>query len=127
MKNWTHAIGALLLSMMVFVMGCGVTFVHCHCSGKTSVVLSHAPSQDNHSAKDNGCMAVESVSLSPTTHVQPLAFDFHAFQPLTATLNDWSLSALMPQVVAPAQGVRQTRDYSPPPRSYLRRLRVLII
>lgn len=125
MKNWTHAIGALLLSMMIFIMGCDVTFVHCHCSGKTSVVLSHAPSQN--SQKDNGCMAVESVSLSPTTQVQSSVFDFHAFQPLTAALNAWLPSVLLPQVVVQSQGVRLTREYSPPPRAYLCRLRVLII
>lgn len=128
MKNLVHTILTLMLSMMFLVMGSGITFKHCHCSGETSIILSHAPGDDDqHSTKDSGCMTIQSVSLSPTTQAQSTAFDFHAFQPLVAIVNDWTTVSSVPQPVVTETDILIAEGHSPPPRQYLQLLRTLRI
>lgn len=128
MKNLVQKILTLMLSMMFLVMGSGITFKHCRCSGKTTFILSHAPGDDDqHSTKDSGCMTLHSVSLSPTTQTQPSVFDFHAFQPLVAIVNDWTLASLVPQPVVTETEMLIADGHGPPPRQYLQLLRMLRI
>lgn len=127
MKRTLHIALTSILAIIFVMMASGVTFVHCNCSGKTTIVLSHTP-EDNAQKQDmEGCMTVQSVSISPTTQVQPLAHDFHAFQPLVALVNDWTLSMLAPQEVVESQEILPNEGHSPPPRQYLRTLRRLLI
>lgn len=129
MKRTLHIALTLTLAIIFVMMGSGVTFLHCNCSGKTTVILSHSPKDgaQQQSKKERGCMTVQSVSISPTTQVQPAVYDMHAFQPLVCIINDWTLSLLTPQSVVLQQEPLPCDGHSPPPRQYLNMLRVLVI
>lgn len=126
MKNLTRIILTLTLSAILVVVGSGVTFRHCDCSGKTSMVLAHIPGDDQQPMQ-KGCMTMQSFSISQTTQMQQAVFDFNVLQPLVAIVNDWSQISMMPQEVATEKVVLTCGDVSPPPRQYLRKLRRLII
>lgn len=149
MKKLLNIILTSVLAIALVVMASGVTFHHCSCSGKTTMLLgrlsdtnsgratntngNEAASQDCKPTTEicapasKGCMTISSVSLSPTTTMHPLAFDFHVFQPLVAIVNDWHLFNLSPQQVESTRSFLPTDTYSPPPRQYLHFLRVLTI
>ena len=128
MKKLLHISFTLVLTVMLLLMGSGVTFRHCSCSGETTVILSHTPeSQGDNSMTKKGCMTVQTVSLSPTTQMQPAVYDFHAFQPLVAIINNWQLIRLIPEDVESDKLGMPERDYGPPPRQYLHLLTVLTI
>ncbi len=127
MKKLLHIALTLVLTMTLLVMGSGVTFRHCMCSGKTTMTLGNATQGDDDSESSNGCMTIATVSLSPTTQMHPMAFDFHAFQPLVAIINDWHAISLLPHEEATASLTLPQEAYSPPPRQYLHILRVLIL
>lgn len=127
MKKLLHIAFSIVLSMLFIFMASGVTFRHCACSGKTSMTMGNASPDNGSSKSSNGCMTIATVSLSPTTQAQPMAFDFHVFQPLVAVINDWHLPSLVPQPLELASNVLPQRDASPPPRQYLRLIRVLTI
>ena len=128
MKKLLHLSFTLLLAVLLVLMGSGVTFRHCSCSGKTTMVLSHTPeSQGDNTTTKKGCMTFQTVQLSPTTQMQPAAFDFHAFQPLVAIINNWHCTSLIPEEVEQAKWAMPQRNFSPPPRHYLHLLSVLTI
>ena len=72
-------------------------------------------------------MTIATVSLSPTTQMHPMAFDFHAFLPLVAIINNWHIISLLPQEEVTARWILPKEAYSPPPRQYLHFLRVLTL
>ena len=41
MKKLLHISFTFFLAVVLVIMGSGVTFLHCSCSGKTTVILSH--------------------------------------------------------------------------------------
>lgn len=123
MKRILNIVLTSVLAMALVVMASGVTFHHCSCSGKTTILLGHLDDTES----DKGCMTISSVSLSPTTPMQPVSFDFHVFQPLDAIVNDWHLFNLTPQQVESTRSILPTDIFSPPPRQYLHLLRVLTI
>ena len=123
MKKLLNIALTSVLAITLVVMASGVTFHHCSCSGKTTMLLGHLT--DTESQK--GCMTISSMSLSPTTPMHPVAFDFQVFQPLVAIVNDWHLFNLTPQHVESTRSFLPTDHFSPPPRQYLHILRVLTI
>lgn len=139
MKKLFHISLTFILAIVLIAMASGVTFRHCSCSGKTTMLIGHL--EDNHAPFDKGgkgdakgdrpltkgCMTFSSVSLSPTTPMHPADFDFHAFQPLVAIVNDWHLLISIPQPVESTKKLLSIDEYSPPPRQYLHLLRVLTI
>ena len=127
MKKLLHIALTFVLTMTLLVMGSGVTFRHCLCSGKTTMTLGNATQGDDDTESSNGCMTIATVSLSPTTQIHPMAFDFHAFQPLVAIINNWHIICLLPQEEATARWILPKEAYSPPPRQYLHILRVLTL
>lgn len=127
MKKLLHISFIFLLTVTLIVMGSGVTFRHCSCSGKTTMILSHTSQDDGNSETTKGCMKISSVSLSPTTQMQPIAFDFHAYQPLVAIINDWHTFDLMPRIEKHAHSLLPLTGYSPPPKLYLYLINVLTI
>lgn len=127
MKKLLHISFIFLLTVTLIVMGSGVTFRHCSCSGKTTMILSHTSQNEGNSETTKGCMKITSMSLSPTTQMQPIAFDFHAYQPLIAIINDWHILDLMPMIEKHAHCVLPGKGYSPPPKLYLYLIKVLTI
>lgn len=127
MKKLLHIALTLVLTMTLLVMGSGVTFRHCLCSGKTTMTLGNATQGDEDTESSNGCMTIATVSLSPTTQMHPMAFDFHAFLPLVAIINNWHIISLLPQEEVTARWILPKKAYSPPPRQYLHILRVLTL
>ncbi len=127
MKKLLHISITFILTMTLIVMGSGVTFRHCACSGKTTIILSHTSKNDGNSKTTKGCMTISSVYLSPTTQMQPTAYDFHVFQPVVAILNDWHALSMVSVIKEPAHGVLPPKGYSPPPKLYLHQIRVLTI
>lgn len=127
MKKLLHIIFSVILSMLFIFMASGVTFRHCNCSGKTSMTMGNASHDKGNSQSSNGCMTIATVSLSPTTQVQPAAFDFHVFQPLLAVINNWDLPELVPQQAESRERLLPRKAYSPPPRQYLNLIQVLTI
>ena len=123
MKKLLNIVLTSILAITLVVMASGVTFHHCSCSGKTTMLLGHLT--DTESPK--GCMTISSVSLSPTTPMHPVSFDFQVFQPLVAIINDWHFFNLIPQQVESTRSFLPTNYFSPPPRQYLHILRVLTI
>ena len=87
MKKLLHISFTFFLAVVLVIMGSGVTFLHCSCSGKTTVILSHTAQNGGNSDTTKGCMKVTSVQLSPTTQMQPTVFGFHAFLPLMAIIH----------------------------------------
>lgn len=128
MKKLMNIILSLTLSLILFVTGSGITFHHCNCSGKTTFVLAQTPQKDaqQHPEK-NGCMTVQSVSMSPTTQMQPAAFNFHTFLPLVAIVNDWSNQNILPQTVKVTYQLFDWLEYTTPPHEQLNKLCVLLI
>lgn len=127
MKKLLHIALTLVLTMTFIVMGSGVTFHHCSCSGKTTMTLTHTSQEEHNSKSTKGCMTTSSLYLSPSTQMQPTAFDFHAFQPLIAIINEWRHFILIPQPMRENEKVLTTLMLGSPPRQYLRILRVLTI
>ena len=129
MKILLNFVLTSILAITLVVMASGVTFHHCSCSGKTTILLGHLSDTKPEKAPDapQGCMTLTSVSLSPTTPMHPVAFDFHVFQPLVAIVNDWHLFSLTPQQVESTRSFLPTDYFSPPPRQYLHLLRILTI
>jgi len=127
MKKLLHIVFSLILSMLFILMASGVTFLHCSCSGKTTMTFGNATHDKGNTQSSKGCMTIATVSLSPTTQMQPAAFDFHAFQPLVAIINDWRLPSLVSTPLASTISVLPQKAVSPPPRQYLQLIRVLII
>lgn len=139
MKKLLNISLTLVLAITLIVMTSGVTFRHCSCSGKTTMLLGHLSDEDaqpsylmgkgNHGKlpKSKGCMTFYSLSLSPTTTINPMAFDFHAFLPLISIINNWHTLKLLPQIVESKSNFLPIDFFSPPPRQYLHILRVLTI
>lgn len=149
MKKLLNIVLTSVLAIALVVMASGVTFHHCSCSGKTTMLLGHLSDTESDrvanatgnaaTAKDckpttercmpssKGCMTISSVSLSPTTTMHPVTFDFQVFQPLVAIVNDWHLFNLTPQQVESTRSYLPSDYFSPPPRQYLHILRVLTI
>lgn len=149
MKKLLNIVLTSVLAIALVVMASGVTFHHCSCSGRTTMLLGHLsgtesdrsassfgntamtkdckPATDRCLPASKGCMTISSVSLSPTTPMSPVAFDFHVFQPLVAIVNDWHLFNLTPQQVESTRSFLPTDFFSPPPRQYLHSLRILTI
>lgn len=127
MKKLLHIALTLVLTMTFIVMGSGVTFHHCACSGKTTMTLTHTAQEEQDTQSTKGCMTTSSLYLSPSTQMQPMAFDFHAFQPLVAIINEWHHSILLPLPKWQSDKVLTTMMLGSPPRQYLRILRVLTI
>lgn len=139
MKKLLNISLTLVLAITLIVMTSGVTFRHCSCSGKTTMLLGHLSDEDaqpsnlmgnsNHGKqpKSKGCMTFYSLSLSPTTTMNPVAFDFHAFLPLISIINNWHTLKLLPQIVESKSNFLPNDFFSPPPRQYLHILRVLTI
>jgi len=128
MKRLLHITLTLVLAMTFVVMGSGATFHHCSCSGKTTFILTHTHQDEGNSQTTKGCMTTSTVSFSPTTQLQPTAYDFHVLQPLVAIINDWHIYSLLPQQVESISAILPNTDsFSPPPRQYLHLLRVLTI
>ncbi len=128
MKKLLHITLTLVLTMTFIVMGSGVTFHHCSCSGKTTMTLTHTSSQEEQNTKSTkGCMTTSSLYLSPSTQMQPTAFDFHVFQPLVAIINEWRHSIPLPLPKWQKEKVLTTLMFGSPPRQYLRILTVLTI
>ncbi len=113
--------------MVLVVMGSGVTFRHCSCSGKTTVILSHTAQNGGSSETTKGCMKVSSVQLSPTTQMQLTAFDFHVFQPLMAIIHEWQQPNLSFWATKTTSNSLPETGYSPPPKLYLYLIKVLTI
>lgn len=147
MKKLMNIVLTSVLAIALVVMASGVTFHHCSCSGKTTILLGHLSDSNtdtNTGAEastagdcqttsqkcipvSKGCMTISSMSFSPTTPMQNVAFDFHVFQPLVAIVNDWHFFNLIPQQVESTRSFLPTNFFSPPPRQYLHILRVLTI
>lgn len=129
MKKLLNIAITSVLAITLVVMASGVTFHHCSCSGKTTILLGHLSDSKPEKATDaaQGCMTLTSVSLSPSIAMHPVAFDFHVFQPLVAIVNDWHLFNLTPQQVESTRSFLPTDIFSPPPRQYLHLLRILTI
>lgn len=127
MKKLLHIAFSILLSMLFIFMASGVTFRHCSCSGKTTMTLGNATNDKGNSQTSKGCMSIATMSLSPTTQMQPASFDFNVFQPLVAIINDWHLPILVSQPLVSTVSVLPQKAASPPPRQYLRLIRVLTI
>lgn len=135
MKKLLNIIITSVLAITLVVMASGVTFHHCSCSGKTTMLLGNLKTDTGNRMTTSKkcmptskkCMTVSSVSLSPTTMMHPLAFDFHVLLPLVTIINDWHLFQLIPQQVESTRSFLPTDFFSPPPRQYLHILRVLTI
>ena len=127
MKKLLHIVFSIVLSMLFILMASGVTFRHCSCSGKTTMTLGNATHDKGNTQSSKGCMTIATVSLSPTIQMQHAAFDFHVFQPLVAIINDWRLPSIVSTPLVSTISVLPQRDASPPPRQYLRLIRVLTI
>lgn len=149
MKKLLNILLTSVLAIALVVMASGVTFHHCSCSGKTTMLLGHLTDTESAKASNTssstsatkdceansdrcmpvpkGCMTISSVSLSPTTPIHPVSFDFQVFQPLVAIINDWHFFNLIPQQVESTRSFLPTNFFSPPPRQYLHILRVLTI
>lgn len=139
MKKVLNISLTLILAMTLIVMTSGVTFRHCSCSGKTTMLMGNLSDEDAHQSnlmgngnhgklpKSKGCMTFYSLSLSPTTTMNPLTFNFHAFQPLIGIINNWHTLKLLPQIVESKSNFLPNDFFSPPPRQYLHILRVLTI
>lgn len=127
MKKLLHILFSVLLSMLFIFMASGVTFRHCACSGKTSITMGNVSHDKETSHSSDGCMTIATVSLSPTTQVQPATFHFHVFQPLIAIINDWTSLYLIPRPTESNKRILPREAYSPPPRQYLNLLTVLTI
>ncbi len=125
MKKLLHIIFPVILSMLFIFMASGVTFRHCACSGKTSMTMGNLSKENSHSS--DGCMTISTVSLSPTTQTQTVAFDFQVFQPLVAIINNWDLLCLVPRQMGTIKYILPREAYDPPPRQYLNLISVLII
>ena len=65
MKKLLHISFTFFLALVLVIMGSGVTFLHCSCSGKTTMILSHTAQNGGNSDATKGCMKVTSVQLSP--------------------------------------------------------------
>ena len=126
MKKLLHISFISFLAVVLVITGSGVTFLHCSCSGKTTVILSHTAQNGGNSDTTKGCMKVTSVQLSPTTQVQPTAFDFHAFQPLMA-IHEWQMPHLSFMATRTLSDIIPRTGYSPPPKLYLYLIEVLTI
>lgn len=127
MKKLLHIAFSIILSMLFVFMASGVTFRHCTCSGKTSMTMGNVSRDKGNNNSSNGCMTIATVSLSPTTQAQAVAFDFHVVQPLVAIINDWDVFNLTPRQVVTTRSLLSERHDTPPPRQYLHKLRVLTI
>lgn len=135
MKKMLNIVLTSVLAITLIVMASGVTFHHCSCSGKTTMLLGNLKENTENSMASSKkcmptskkCMTVSSMSLSPTTMAQPLAFDFHVLLPLVTIINDWHLFQLIPQQVESTRSFLPTDFFSPPPRQYLHILHVLTI
>lgn len=128
MKKLLNIVITSVLAITLVIMASGVTFHHCSCSGKTTMLLgSIKTNTEKQMPTPKRCMTVSSVSLSPTTMMQPVTFDFHVFQPLVTIINDWHLLQLIPQQVESIRSFLPKDCFSPPPRQYLHILRVLTI
>ena len=127
MKKLLHISFTFFLAVILVIMGSGVTLLHCSCSGKTTVILSHTAQNGGISDTTKGCMKVISVQLSPTTQLQPTAFDFHAFQPLTAIIHEWQPFSLSFMATRTQSNIILQTGYSPPPKLYLYLIEVLTI
>lgn len=139
MKKLLNISLILVLAMTLIVMTSGVTFRHCSCSGKTTMLMGSLSDNDAHPAnfgknssqgkvpQSKGCMTFYSLSLSPTTTMSSMAFDFHAFLPLISIINNWHTFNLLPPIVESKRNFLPNDFYSPPPRQYLHILRVLTI
>lgn len=127
MKKLLHISFTFLLAVVLVIMGSGVTFLHCSCSGKTTVILSHTVQNGGNSDTTKGCMKVTSVQLSPTTQMQPTVFDFHAFQPLMAIIHEWQMPHLSFMAKRTLSNIIPKTGYSPPPKLYLYLIEVLTI
>lgn len=127
MKKLLHISFISFLAVVLVIMGSGVTFFHCSCSGKTTVILSHTAQNGGNSDTTKGCMKVTSVQLSPTTQVQPTAFDFHAFQPLMAIVHERQMPYLSFMATRTLSDIIPRTGYSPPPKLYLYLIEVLTI
>lgn len=149
MKKLLNIVLISVLAIALVVMASGVTFHHCSCSGKTTILLGHLSNTEFDRANSTtssttaskgckttsdrcvpasqGCMTISSVSLSPTTPMHPVSFDFQVFQPLVAIVNDWHFFNLTPQQVESIRSFLPTDYFSPPPRQYLHILRILTI
>lgn len=128
MKQLVNIILSLTLSLVFFIMGSGVTFHHCNCSGKTTFILAQTPQKgaQQHPEK-NGCMTVQSVSMSPTIQMQPTAFNFHAFLPMVAVVNNWSYHHILPHIVEVTDKLSAWLQHRTPPHEQLNKLCILRI
>lgn len=127
MKKLLHISFTFFLAVVLVIMGSGVTFLHCSCSGKTTVILSHTAQNGGNSNTTKGCMKVTSVQLSPTTQMQPTVFGFHAFLPLMAIIHEWQMPHLSFMAKRTLSNTIPKTGYSPPPKLYLYLIEVLTI
>lgn len=65
MKKLLQISFTFFLAVVLVIMGSGVAFLHCSCSDKTTVILSHTAQNGGNSDTTKGCMKVTSVQLSP--------------------------------------------------------------
>lgn len=127
MKKLLHILLILFLAEVLVILGNGVTFLHCSCSGKTTIILSHTAQNGGSSETTQGCMKISSVQLSPTTQMQLTAFDFHIFQPLMVIVRDWQLPELSFIAMKSMSHSLFETGYSPPPKLYLYLIKILTI
>ena len=118
MKKLLHISFTFFLAVVLVIMGSGVTFLHCSCSGKTTVILSHTAQNGGNSDTTKGCMKVTSVQLSPTTKMQPTVF---------AIIHEWQMPHLSFMAKRTLSNIIPKTGYSPPPKLYLYLIEVLTI
>lgn len=128
MKKFSHICLSLLLSMTLLFVGSGITITRCAHTGtlKVMTVFSNN-SMGGMSCDMNGsCMTTEHFELSPTNMVPTVTYDFHAMQPVLATLPSLVAEWLVPtEHKAVSQFIPQV--WKSPPRDYLNFIQVLLI
>ena len=139
MKRLGNIFLSLTLSMIIIALGAGVGVVYCSHSGTTTLALAstqelcgETPMDTECCARQNtvrikapGCMSVKVLKLDAATLHHPSTPDFHPMPMLVADylLPVWRL--LPAGFPTAAKANRWGSGFRSPPRTYLRKLRVL--
>lgn len=134
LKKILHISVSILLPLMISIMGCGITLARCNHSQRTSLATADMhiccnAGGDSHESPHSGCMTFEHLQASPETIVEPTAKitapSIHV--PVAALLAACEPGSHHDVPSAQAAPGLDRDAYSPPPRSILSRICILII
>lgn len=123
MKRFLGIISVLLLSLLLIAASVGTCIATCSHSGRMEAAQTAIAQNDHGCHGMKNCMVVKTVKLAPVIIAEHHCFDFS--QPWTAVLPSIIVIGFMLTVVLTPVPAGYGTVRAAPPRSYLRRLRIL--